>query len=41
MSNNEDFVFYMQYYDKLFGLSQMEKQRMAKSMSLIKTLKEA
>lgn len=40
MSNNEDFVFYMQYYDKLFGLSQIERQRMAKSMSLIKTLKD-
>lgn len=40
MSNNEDFVFYMQYYDKLFGLSQVERQRMAKSMSLIKTLKD-
>lgn len=36
----EDFVFYMKYYNKLFGLSQINTSELIRSISLIKKLKE-
>lgn len=37
--HGEDFVFYMKYYNKLFGLSQINTTELIRTISLIKILK--